>query len=117
MWVLLGGALMAIGPWPRGCPEVVEGSGVIQEAQSRVIRDFSKGQILSRNPYQSTLRKLLIFWPSQDHFGVKISPIIKVPKVQSLKVTPLGTIVMRLGVYPGGGPEKLNSGLGGPWGG
>ena len=92
-----GGGLMAIGSWPRGCPELVESSGVIHGARCRVIRDFSKCHTPSRNPYCSDLGKLLILRPSQDYPGVKISPIIKVPRVESLKVTPLSTIMMCLG--------------------
>ena len=88
---------MTIGPWPRGCPELGEGSGVIHGARGRVNRDFSKGHTRSRNPYPFALRKFFILRPSQDYPGVKISPIIKVRKVEFLKVTPLGTIMMCLG--------------------
>ena len=35
--------------------------------------------------------------PSQDYPGVQISPSIKEPRVECLKVTPLGTIMMCLG--------------------
>ena len=93
----MGGGLITIGPWPRGCPELVEGSGVIHRARGPVIRDFSRGDTPSRNPYWFDLRKFLIIWPSQDYPGVKISPIIKVPRTESLKVTSLGTIMMCLG--------------------
>ena len=88
---------MTIGPWPRDCPELVEGTGVINGAGGRVIRDFSKGHTPKKNPYWFDLRKFLILWPSQDYSGVKVSPIIKVPRVQSLKVMPLSTITMCLG--------------------
>ena len=94
--VQVGGGLMTIGPWPRGCPEWVESSGVIQGARGRVIRDFSQGHTPSGNPYWSDFRKLLILRPSQDYPGVKVSPIIKVPRVESVKVTPLSTIMMCL---------------------
>ena len=95
--VQVGDGLMTIGPWPRGCPELVEGSGVIHGARGRVIRNFSKGHTPSRNPYWFDLRKFLILRPSQDYPGVKISLSIKVPRVESLKVTPLGTIMMCVG--------------------
>ena len=95
--VQVGGGLMTIGPWPRGCPELVEGSGFFHRARGQVITDFSKGHTPSRNPYWFDLRKFLILRPSQDYPGVKISRSIKVPRVESLKVTPLGTIMMCLG--------------------
>ena len=63
-------------------------------AWGRVIRNFSKGHTPSRNPYWFDLRKFLILRPSQDYPGVNISPSIKVPRVESLKGTPLGTIMM-----------------------
>ena len=88
---------MTIGPWPCGCPDLVEISGVIHRAGGRVIRDFSKGHTPRGNSYWFDLRKFLNLRPSQDYPGVKISPIIKVPRVESLKVTPLGTIMMCLG--------------------
>ena len=92
--VQVGAGLMAIRPWPRGCPELVEGSRVIQGARGRGIRAFSKDHTPSRNPYSSDLRRLLLFQPSPDYPGVKCFPIINVPEVESLKVTPLGTIIM-----------------------
>ena len=92
-----GAGLMAIGPLPHDCPELVEGRGVIHSARGRIMRDFSKGHTPSRNPYWSDLRKLLILRPSQDYHGVKISPILKVPRRESLKVTPLRTILMCFG--------------------
>ena len=81
---------MTTGFWPRGCPELVESSGVIHGAQGRVIRDFSKGHTPSRHPYCFALRKILILRPCQDYSGVEISPIIKVLGMESLKMTPLG---------------------------
>ena len=93
----VGGGLMTIGSWPRGCLESVESSGAIHGTLGRVIRNFSKGHTTSRNPYWFDLRKFLNLRPSQDYPGVKISPCIKVPRVESLKVTPLGTIMMFLG--------------------
>ena len=101
--VQVGGGPMAIGPWPRCCPELVEGSGVIHGARGRVIRHFSKGHTPGRNPYWFDLRKFLVLGPSQDYPGIKISRSIKVPRVESLKVMPLGTIMMCLG---GEGVEK-----------
>ena len=94
--VQVGGGLMTIGPWPRGCPELVESSGVIHGARGWVVREFSEGHTPSRNPYWFDVRKFLILRPSQDYPGVKISPIIKVRRVEFLKVTPLGTIMMCL---------------------
>ena len=128
----VGAGLMTIGSWPRGCPELVENSGVIHGTRGWVIRHLSKGHTPSRNPYWFDLRKFLILRPSQNYPGVNISPCIKVPRVEALKVTPLSTIMMCLGggrgvwlmlmgvlmsISRGGGPEKLNSALGGPWGG
>ena len=130
--VQVRGGLMTIGPWPRGCPELVEGPGATHEARGRVISNFSKGHTPSRNPYWFDLRKFLILWQSRDYRGVKISPIIRVPTVESLKVTPLGSNndVLGRGMssmadadgcadehIQGGGPEKLNSARGGSWGG
>ena len=88
---------MAISPWPSGCPELVEVSGVIHRARARVIRGSNKGHNQSRNPQWFDLRKFLILRPSQDYPGVKISPSIKVPMVESLKVPPLCTMMMCLG--------------------
>ena len=95
--VQVGGGLMTIGSWLRGCPELVESSGVIHGTRGRVTRSFSKGHTPSRDPYWFDLRKFLIHRPSQDYPGVKISPCIKVPRVESLKVTPLGTIMICFG--------------------
>ena len=95
--VQVGGGLMTIDSWPRGCAELVESSGVIHGTRGRVIRNFSKGHTPSRDPYWFDLRKFLICPPSQDYPWVKISPCIKVPRIESLKVTPLGTIMMCLG--------------------
>ena len=39
----------------------------------------------------------LILRPSQNYPWVRISPCIKVPRVEAVKVTPLGTIMMWLG--------------------
>ena len=66
-----GGGLMTIGSWPRGCPELVESSEVIQGTRGRVIRNFSKGHTPSRNPYGFDLRKFLILRPSQVTLGSK----------------------------------------------
>ena len=92
----------------------------------RVIKDFGKGHTPSTNPYWFDLRMFLILRPSQDYPRVKISPIMKVPRVEFLQVTPLGTIMMCLGVWlmlmgvlmsiSRGGREKLNSALPGPSG-
>ena len=82
---------------------MVEGSGVIHGALGRLIRDFSKGHTPSSNAYWFDLKKFLILRPSQDYPGVQISPMIKVPRVESLKVTPLGTIMMGSGGGFGGG--------------
>ena len=95
--VQVGAGLMTISFWPRGCPELVERSGVIHGTRGWIIRNFSKGHTPSRNPYSVEHRKFLILRPSQDYPGVKISPCIKVPRVESLKVPPLGTIMMCLG--------------------
>ena len=95
--VQVGGGLMTIGSWPRGCPELVDSSGVIHGTRGRVIRYFSKGHTPSRDPYWFDLRKFLMLRPSQDYPGVKISPCIKVPRVESLKVTPLRTIMICVG--------------------
>ena len=47
----VGAGLMDVGPWPRGCKELVDGSGIIHGAHGRVIGHFNKGSIPSRNPY------------------------------------------------------------------
>ena len=124
--------LITIGSWPRGRTELVESSGVIHKTRGRVIRNFNKGHTPRRGLYWFDLPKFLILRPSQDYPGVKISPCIKVPRVESLKVTTLGTIMVCFGGgsrsmadadgcadehIQGGGPDKLNSALWGPSGG
>ena len=42
--VEVGGGLMTIGSWPRGCPELVESSGVIHGTRGRVIRKIQQRQ-------------------------------------------------------------------------
>ena len=93
---------MTIGPWPRGCPELFVGIGVIQGARGQVIGDFSKGH----TPRQESL----LVRPSEVSHPPAISGLprvrfslpIKVPRVKSVKVTLPGTIMMCLG----GGVEE-----------